>query len=74
MNTKKFVRLDGEGKSWGIVSVEQLWANVYALKYNRPEQRLSREIWKSLFERFYSLDGGTLSKSQKNHKLSRRSL
>ena len=49
MNTKKFVHLDGEGKSWGVVSAEQLWANVYALKYNRPEFRLDREIWKSLF-------------------------
>lgn len=49
MNTKKFVHLDGEGKSWGIVSTEQLWANVYALKYNRPEVRLDREIWKGLF-------------------------
>jgi GNAT superfamily N-acetyltransferase len=49
MNTKKFVHLDGEGKSWGIVSAEQLWANVYALKYNRPEERLDREIWKNLF-------------------------
>lgn len=49
MNTKKFVHLVGEGKSWGIVSAEQLWANVYALKYNRPEERLDREIWKSLF-------------------------
>lgn len=48
MNTKKFVHQDGEGKPWGIVSVEQLWANIYALKYNRPEVRLDQEIWKSL--------------------------
>lgn len=49
MNTKKFVHLDGEGKSWGIVSTEQLWAHVYALKYNRPELKLDREVWKGLF-------------------------
>lgn len=49
MNKKKFVHLDGEGKTWGIVSVEQLWANVYALKNNRPELKLDREIWKQLF-------------------------
>ncbi len=49
MNTKKFVHLDGEGKAWGIVSAEQLWANVYALKNNRPETKLDREIWKKLF-------------------------
>lgn len=49
MNTKKFVHQDGEGKPWGIVSAEQLWANVYALKYNRPEVRLDREVWKGLF-------------------------
>ena len=49
MNTKKFVHLDGEGKTWGIVSTEQLWANVYALKYNRPEPKLDRAIWKQLF-------------------------
>ena len=49
MNTKKFIHLDGEGKPWGIVSAEQLWANVYALKYNRPEVGLDRDVWKSLF-------------------------
>lgn len=49
MNTQKFIHLDGEGKPWGILSAEQLWANVYALKYNRPEQRLEPGIWKTLF-------------------------
>jgi GNAT superfamily N-acetyltransferase len=49
MNKKKFVHQDGDRNAWGIVSAEQLWANVYALKYNRPEIRLDREIWKHLF-------------------------
>lgn len=49
MNKKKFVHLNSDGESWGIVSAEQLWANVYALKYNKPEIRLDRQLWSSLF-------------------------
>ncbi len=49
MNYKKFIHLDSSGKSWGIVSTEQLWANVYALKYNKPEKRLDKNIWQNLF-------------------------
>lgn len=49
MNREKFVHLDGEGKSWGIVSTEQFGENIYALKYNRPEIRLGREHWQHLF-------------------------
>lgn len=51
MNYKKFVHLDSEGNSWGIVATEQLWANVYALKCNRHERKLSPDIWKSLFRK-----------------------
>lgn len=49
MNSKKFIHLDSFGNNWGIVSAEQLWANVYALKYNRPDNRLAKDIWLSLF-------------------------
>lgn len=49
MNIKKFVHLDSSGNNWGVVSAEQLWANVYALKYNRPENRLDQNIWQNLF-------------------------
>lgn len=49
MNTKKFVYQNDDAKPWGIVSTEQFWANVYALKYNRPEVRLDQEIWRGLF-------------------------
>jgi hypothetical protein len=49
MNTKKFVHLDSHGNSWGVVSTEQMWANVYAMKYNKPENKLDQNIWKSLF-------------------------
>ena len=49
MNTKKFVHLDSDGKAWGVVATEQLWANVYQLKYNKPEKRLDREVWAELF-------------------------
>lgn len=50
MNYKKFVHLDSNGNPWGIVSTEQLWANVYALKYNRPENRLDLKGWQDLFD------------------------
>lgn len=49
MNHKKFVHSDSSGNKWGVVSAEQLWANVYAIKYNRPEKRLDPEIWRDLF-------------------------
>lgn len=49
MNTKKFIHLAGEGKPMAVVSVEQQWANVYALKFNRPDTRFDREIWLNLF-------------------------
>ena len=45
MNSKKFVHPDSLGNTWGIVSAEQLWANVYAIKYNRPERKLTEEQW-----------------------------
>lgn len=50
MNYKKFVHPDFNGNPWGIVSAEQLWANVYALKYNRPEKQLDPKIWQDLFD------------------------
>lgn len=49
MKTKKFVHRDAEGNDWGIVSTEQLWADVYALKYNRPTVPLCQEAWTDLF-------------------------
>lgn len=49
MNTKKFTYPDAMGNSWGIVSAEQQWANVYALKYNKPEKRIESAIWLDLF-------------------------
>lgn len=49
MNSKKFIHLDGQGGSWGIVSTEQLWAQIYALKYNKPEKFLPQEEWQKLF-------------------------
>lgn len=48
MNSKKFVHPDSLGNPWGVASAEQLWANVYAIKYNRPEKRLDEEHWLSL--------------------------
>ncbi len=48
MNSKKFVHPDSLGNSWGVASAEQLWANVYAIKYNRPEKRLNEEHWLGL--------------------------
>jgi len=50
MNAKKFVEFDSQGKPWGIVSAEQLWGNVFALKYNRPEKKLSENQWRSLIQ------------------------
>ncbi len=49
MNYKKFIHFDSAGSSWGIVSAEQVWSNVYALKYNKPEKRLDQNIWQNLF-------------------------
>ena len=49
MNYKKFTYLDSSGNPWGIVSAEKLWANVYILKYNKPEKRLNENTWYSLF-------------------------
>ncbi|MGE0632741.1 MAG: N-acetyltransferase family protein [Pseudobdellovibrionaceae bacterium] len=49
MKNKKFVHLDPAGNPWGTVSTEQLWANVYAIKYNRPENRINQNIWQGLF-------------------------
>jgi GNAT superfamily N-acetyltransferase len=48
MNYKKFIHQDSMGSPWGIVSAEQLWANVYAIKYNRPEKRLDPQVWRDL--------------------------
>lgn len=45
MNSRKFVHVDSLGNPWGVASAEQLWANVYAVKYNKPEQRLKEEYW-----------------------------
>lgn len=50
MNTKKFVHQDIDGKPWGIVNLEQLWANVYAFKYNRPVAKLPQAVWQDLFD------------------------
>lgn len=50
MNYQKFSHLDGDGNALAIVSTEQLWANVYALKYNKPEQQLDQSLWLSLFK------------------------
>lgn len=49
MNKKKFVHLDSMGNPWGIVSAEQLWVNLYALKYNRPENKINQAVWDDLF-------------------------
>lgn len=49
MNYKKFIHQDTDGNPWGIISAEQLWAQVYAIKFNRPEQLLSFEEWLNLF-------------------------
>jgi GNAT superfamily N-acetyltransferase len=49
MNSKEFIHHDGDGQAWGVVSTEQLWGDVYALKYNRPEKRLDFGIWLDLF-------------------------
>ncbi len=49
MNYHKFTHLDPQGNPWGIVAIEQLWADLYALKYNRPEKKLSYEDWLKLF-------------------------
>lgn len=48
MKSKKFVHPDSNGIPWLIVSTEQLWANVYAIKYNKPEVVPSAEIWMDL--------------------------
>lgn len=50
MNYKKFIHPDSEGNPWGIVSAEQLWANIYAIKYSKPERRLMPFLWKNLFD------------------------
>lgn len=49
MNFKKFEHLNAQGNPWAIVTIEQLWGELYALKYNKPEQIADKEIWKSLF-------------------------
>jgi hypothetical protein len=48
MNAKKFVQFDSEGNPWGIVSTEQSWGNVYAIKYNKPDKKLVEDQWLSL--------------------------
>lgn len=48
MNSKKFIHLDEAGNNWGIASAEQMWAKVYAIKYNRPEKKLERNDWLKL--------------------------
>lgn len=49
MNYKKFIHQDTDGNPWAIVTAEQLWANVYAIKFNRPERFLMPEEWQHLF-------------------------
>jgi hypothetical protein len=51
MNQKKFIHPDSLGQDWGIVFTEQLWANVYAIKYNCPENKLDKRIWLKLFNK-----------------------
>ncbi len=50
MNRKKFIHHKSDGSPWGIVSTEQLLENVYAIKYNKPEEPLAKEVWDSLFQ------------------------
>lgn len=50
MNYRKFVHSDSKGNPWGIVSAEQLWAHVYALKYSKPKNPLEQSSWRILFE------------------------
>lgn len=53
MNFKKFSHLDSENRPWAVVSAEQLWADTYAIKYNRPETRLAADVWRQLFRQAY---------------------
>lgn len=54
---------DSNGNPWGIVSAEQLWANVYAIKYNKPENRLDQKIWLNLLKdaKKAAIDFGAIS-------------
>lgn len=49
MNTKKVIQKNDQGSDWAIVFAEQLWAQLYALKYNQPEILLDSKTWKNLF-------------------------
>ena len=49
MNYKKFEHLNAQGHPWIIVTVEQLWGALYALKYNKPEQIADKKIWADMF-------------------------
>lgn len=49
MNKKKFTYPDTNGNAWGVVAAEHLWASVYALKYNKPDQQIEFVIWLDLF-------------------------
>lgn len=51
MKHKKFESFDSQGNPWGIVSVEQMWGDLFVLKYNRPEKRLAKNEWDLLFLR-----------------------
>lgn len=48
MSFKKFEHLNSQGNPWVIVTIEQLCGDLYALKYNKPEQLADKETWLSL--------------------------
>lgn len=53
MNYRKFVHSSREQQPWAVVSAEQLWSDVYVIKYNRPAVPPGIEQWRPLFFKAY---------------------
>ncbi len=49
MTTQKFTHLDDNGQPWGIVHLQNLWTDNYAILFNRPEIKIEKSIWLQLF-------------------------
>ncbi len=53
MHARKFIFPHASGEAWGVVSTERLWADVFAIKYNKPERHLPASVWMSLFQQAF---------------------
>ena len=53
MHARKFIFPHASGEAWGVVSTERLWADVFAIKYNKPEILVPESVWMGLFQQAF---------------------